>query len=106
MRISDWSSDVCSSDLHVSVLFDRTGVFQVRDLRLLVVPAPGLPAKLGQRHDRHAMLLGDLLQLARYVGDVGISAALILVGVHELEIVDADQPQFDDLSLEATLPSR
>src|SRR3546814_8440023 len=46
MRISDWSSDVCSSDLRVALLVDRQIAVEHAD-----------PAKL-RHHDRH-IRLGD-----------------------------------------------
>src|SRR3546814_15338334 len=45
MRISDWSSDVCSSDLLLSV--EPAGAVDARQHRVLLVAAP-----IGPRHPR------------------------------------------------------
>src|SRR3546814_1147346 len=62
MRISDWSSDVCSSDLAVSVVLDFVGGIDAakhRDLLRLAVRAVD---GQGQLHAR--------LEAARHAGDI------------------------------------
>src|SRR3546814_7133951 len=58
MRISDWSSDVCSSDLHDKVPFDVKLVQMVRLLR------DGEPVKMSKR-------AGNFVTLADVVNEVG-----------------------------------
>src|SRR3546814_5415450 len=56
MRISDWSSDVCSSDLDILEigLEDRhDAALQVRNLGGILVDAPGLESQLGKASPRN-----------------------------------------------------
>src|SRR3546814_9754848 len=41
MRISDWSSDVCSSDLFISTATAAWTVDQIKDAKLVLVPEAG-----------------------------------------------------------------
>src|SRR3546814_20051377 len=69
MRISDWSSDVCSSDLDRGVLFridevgdlaiDR-GEIEARRAVAGVAPDPEQPARLGRKGER-AIAIGVLV---------------------------------------------
>src|SRR3546814_15329986 len=77
MRISDWSSDVCSSDLlaeneqhDVGVLLDGAGFAQVRKLRALVLALLHLTRELRQRQHREVPLLGERLQAAGDLRDL------------------------------------
>src|SRR3546814_6699274 len=62
MRISDWSSDVCSSDL-----LSRRGNDQHSDHRHLGVPCFGIVSQAGRlyRFDRHRRI-ADRSQLQRF----------------------------------------
>src|SRR3546814_20919718 len=80
MRISDWSSDVCSSDLHVALLKvialidlfkDRSGLQATRDL----LEAIAMPL----RRSRTSSLLNDLIDWSviffrKHVGSFAIYA--------------------------------
>src|SRR3546814_15883653 len=87
MRISDWSSDVCSSDLRSSPMTDvaagryaGTRVHRVEDARLLTgrgtfvddVDRPGM---------LHACFVRSPFARAR-IGEIDASEALALPGVH------------------------
>src|SRR3546814_3611337 len=90
MRISDWSSDVCSSDLRSSPMTDvaagryaGTRVHRVEDARLLTgrgtfvddVDRPGM---------LHACFVRSPFARAR-IGEIDASEALALPGVHRSE---------------------
>src|SRR3546814_4471838 len=56
MRISDWSSDVCSSDLHLRSCFD--------------LPARHLLSVFDARHRFHIMDLTEALRAEEFLGRV------------------------------------
>src|SRR3546814_3553561 len=60
MRISDWSSDVCSSDLYVATLSKRYDAF--------ALPSASGPAPKGLEYtgDRTLLLYGSLLGIPTY----------------------------------------
>src|SRR3546814_20965947 len=70
MRISDWSSDVCSSDLELEAFFDAALRLELGHFRLLSCDVYGRP--------RQPTLAGQSLQseAAGYKGDVSETQAL------------------------------
>src|SRR3546814_19531162 len=74
MRISDWSSDVCSSDLDEGAGADRRAVLQ----EAVVVAGDGAGADVGGGAD------GGVAQIAQVVG----LGALAQLGVLDLDEVD------------------
>src|SRR3546814_1158128 len=92
MRISDWSSDVCSSDLHVGVLFDRARFAKVGELWALVLAAFDLTAELRQRHNRNMKFLSQGLQTARNFRNLlHAIVAAFRRALKQLEIIDDDK---------------
>src|SRR3546814_1017244 len=82
MRISDWSSDVCSSDLHVRGAVRPSGpAFQHR-----VVLRGDLRAFVGGHRELAAAVLGFLRKVGQLVGVAGGHADH--GGVAGLELVD------------------
>src|SRR3546814_8247254 len=77
MRISDWSSDVCSSDLAQHVVAIRqplaSRILQLLRRRRAVAREPGLPAvrttEIGLAFGQQAGLARDTLQRAHEGGD-------------------------------------
>src|SRR3546814_2564366 len=55
MRISDWSSDVCSSDLSLGSSFGRPSVFMRIAMSCRVVRAVGINAKYEELRERAAL---------------------------------------------------
>src|SRR3546814_4262832 len=92
MRISDWSSDVCSSDLDRGVLFridevgdlavDR-GAIEARRAVAGVAPDPEQPARRGRKGER-AIAIGVL------VDDRADLAALIVADADAVAVVADD----------------
>src|SRR3546814_7194593 len=83
MRISDWSSDVCSSDLHPAAQHDAEHAIN-RDLQLLIIDALDNRPKLGQFLFIAGSYFLDITRLhALHVGDrhkqVGIACGVNLV---------------------------
>src|SRR3546814_4177565 len=74
MRISDWSSDVCSSDLLVRAQRDRLAVADEGELTDLHLAAALFRLRLGQPHRRH---LRPRIGAARYVALVHRMNALV-----------------------------
>src|SRR3546814_19744368 len=91
MRISDWSSDVCSSDL-VGVLLDRARFTKVGKLRTFVLAAFDRTAELRQRHHRHMKFLRQRLQTTRnFRNFLHAVVAALRRTLEQLEIVDDDE---------------
>src|SRR3546814_3845855 len=65
MRISDWSSDVCSSDLRLPVLDVQRAADDVPVAAQHVVAAAGQPLVEGRPQPVHGLELEALAQLAR-----------------------------------------
>src|SRR3546814_21026916 len=95
MRISDWSSDVCSSDLHVDRLLDRMGdeeegfaLLRDQGQQVLLELAPGLLVDRRERlvHQQHLGVDGEGAGKA----DALAHAARQLVRVGLLETLEAD----------------
>src|SRR3546814_5754849 len=78
MRISDWSSDVCSSDLaklgkKVGFLTDRVNhIASWDDIKLLEVRVDRLPCW----HKPGLLLIGDAAHAMSPIGGVGINLAI------------------------------
>src|SRR3546814_7947399 len=51
MRISDWSSDVCSSDLANLARFDTSGIDVALNYRFRLDDALGIPGRFDLRYD-------------------------------------------------------
>src|SRR3546814_320812 len=83
MRISDWSSDVCSSDLDVEVVLDACDLVARVDADLLADALGDLDHDLGVLTQER---LGVLPALAELLALVGVPSARLL---HEAE-VDTD----------------
>src|SRR3546814_15497045 len=82
MRISDWSSDVCSSDLHQP----KVGAAQAQEVLLLLA--------LGLRHHHDALEahgIGDPRQ-----ADAGIAGGAFVDGAAGLERAAADRVLHDE----------
>src|SRR3546814_9590672 len=108
MRISDWSSDVCSSDLalnvilvavdehdDVGVLLDRAGLAQVGELRALVLALLDGARELREGEDRHIEILGQGLEAAGDLRDLlhAVVGALVDRRLHELQVVDHNEAE-------------
>src|SRR3546814_2691283 len=90
MRISDWSSDVCSSDLVVSRSPQMALGGQRRHALLQLLEGPGLD--LAHALAAHAIFLAQLLQSQRIVAQAALAQDMPLaVGelVHGLDHEDA-----------------
>src|SRR3546814_3178867 len=86
MRISDWSSDVCSSDLFLAL----------RERKLHLCPAPAVEINR-QRHQRHALPRNGPMQFCdfalvqqQFPGAFGFM--IIAVAMTELGDIAVDQP--------------
>ena len=66
-------------DDRVGVLLDGAGLAQIAELGALVFGGAGLDraVQLGERDDRHAHLLGELLQTAGQLADLLLAAARV-----------------------------
>src|SRR3546814_3900355 len=69
MRISDWSSDVCSSDLHcapldgVALVFNVPGAAQALRDALKISPDPRVKTNTGGDEDRKSVVYGKLVSV-------------------------------------------
>ena len=84
----------------VRILLDRAGLTQVGHHRALVLTILEAPVELRARHHRHHQLLCECLQRSRYLGDLRRSILARSRYVHELEVVDHDEPDTSVLALE------
>ena len=87
---------------HVRVLLDGARLPQVRHHRAPVGARLHAAIQLRQRHDRHVQLLGERLQRARDLRELG--CAVLAVGArarHELQVVHHDQAQLAAAPVEA-----
>src|SRR3546814_10341611 len=82
MRISDWSSDVCSSDLADDAVVRHVGDVRLADDRRHVVLAVGFKADVAQQH--HLVVAFDFLEgaLQEVEGVHGVAFEELLVGLH------------------------
>ena len=76
---------------HVGVLLDGARLAQVRHERPPVVLC-STARELRQRDDRHVELLGERLERARDLGDLGRAVLALRAGRHELQVVDHHEP--------------
>ena len=78
----------------VGVLLDGARLAEVRELRALPLLAPGLDAsiELTERDDRELQLLGERLQPSRDLADLLLARVDPVAPLHELEVVDDDEP--------------
>src|SRR3546814_10246214 len=104
MRISDWSSDVCSSDLRGEVAPERRRLPPVA----LVPPQPAViaavivldPAQSGERERGHdgfeprPMRAGDLLFQCR---EIGGDQAVVMVGIADQEVAPRSEEHTSEL---------
>src|SRR3546814_1669962 len=84
MRISDWSSDVCSSDLRLSVEvrhLQRTEVLEAEEYF-----SPGQKGSSAMPHKRNPILTENLTGLARMVRSATIPAMENVALWHERDI--------------------
>src|SRR3546814_5406694 len=102
MRISDWSSDVCSSDLIVAKFVIKARLFKVRIHAVSLLPKPGY-----MRSDSTAFSIMRCSHTDRdivhyvydaYVGDPDGSDVDRFYGAARLTIID----EADELRLEGT----
>src|SRR5260221_13486994 len=78
----------------VGVLLDRPGLAQVRHDRSLRAGALlDRTGELRQRHYGNLELLGERLERARDLGDFGGAVLAFARRLHELEVIDHDQPE-------------
>ena len=78
----------------VGVLLEAAGLAQVGEQRLLVAAALlDAAVELRQRDHRHVELAREDLQPAAHLADLLDPALDAVVGAHELEVVDDDQPE-------------
>src|SRR3546814_6950985 len=87
MRISDWSSDVCSSDLLAALAFHAGLVGGFRAVGLLVRAAAAFVVRLGFVGIHEAVLVGvDLVEHPGLVGvggvDIGARDLAVLFRLH------------------------
>ena len=87
--------DLVAIDQHdqVRVLLDGARLAQVGHHGLLVVALFDAAVELRQRDHRHLQLLGERLERARDLRDLGGAVLLGARHLHELQIVDHDQVQ-------------
>src|SRR6267378_2652281 len=87
----------------VGVLLDRAGLAQVRHDRALRAGALlDRAGKLRERHHGNLELLGERLERARNLGDFGGAVLAFARRLHELEVIDHDQPERAVLPVKAT----
>src|SRR3546814_16043795 len=90
MRISDWSSDVCSSDLRLAVILGHAGNREDADLRAVATTAAGFGPELvvlkdigGYERGRES---GDVARIMREaLGEAGIGDDAIETRLDEVE---------------------
>src|SRR3546814_17584803 len=63
MRISDWSSDVCSSDLYVHALDPQQSNQGALSYTIPITPVPGLAASLGYARSEMVVRSGPFASL-------------------------------------------
>ena len=71
----------------------RHALAQVGHHRLLVDALLDAAVELRERDDRHAQLLGERLEAARDLGDLGGAVLLVARHLHELQVVDDHEPE-------------
>src|SRR3546814_18478002 len=95
MRISDWSSDVCSSDLEVAVDAQRIRIRPGRTDQRADLTNPGIPAIGGERAELRIEFLGLQPVIAARGDDHG--RFLAIEGFIETKVDRAGDPAFDQI---------
>src|SRR3546814_14452979 len=95
MRISDWSSDVCSSDLEVAVDAQRIRIRPGRTDQRADLTNPGIPAIGGERAELRIEFLGLQPVIAARGDDHG--RFLEIEGFNEPKVDRAGDPAFDQI---------
>ena len=78
---------------HVGVLLDLPRLAQVGELRLRRRALLGRARELGDRQHRHLELAGEDLQPAADLADLLDPVGAVVVGAHQLHVVDDDQAE-------------